>query len=176
MPQLPPEVFARLDCLHNLKELEDQNDIFSELLPLPGKKSIRWFKPMKCFPFHHRIDSRSQSKRIEVEVLTGDHESVLVLKGENSAWQRAAHMSLKDFARNQKTYYQNGKWRPKTATTSQINYIAQLMAVPPDELPPISAYNAAYVIDASLMMRHWRRAELLARIWLSELQTLKVSA
>lgn len=176
MPLLPPEVFARLDCLYNLKLLEDQKDIFSELLPVSKNKALRWHKPMKCLPFHHRIGSQQQGKKIIVDILTHDRKSVLTMQCENGAWRLVTAVNIKAFAKGQSSYYLNCQWRPKPATASQVNYIVKLLAIAPNELPVISANNASLVIDASRMMKHWRRVDMLYSIWFSELRKLEASA
>ncbi len=170
MPQLPPEVFARLDCLYSFKEIEDQIDVFSELLPVSRKKALRWNKPMLCLPYHHCIDSESQSKLITLDILSKDLTSVLTLQCNCGAWHKVKTITLKLFASEQKTYYTNAAWVPMSATAGQKSHIAKLLSIPTEELPLLSAYNAALVIDAALMMKHWRRVNLLCRIWHSEQQ------
>lgn len=176
MPLLPPEVFARIDCLYNLKRMEEQKDFFSELIPISKQKALRWRKPMKCLPCYHRIDMQEQGKRITVDVLSHDHRRVLTVQCENGAWRLVTAENLKAFAKEKDTYYQNCQWHPKPASTSQVSYIAKLLATAPDELPTFSAYNAGLIIDSSRMMKHWRRIGMLYAIWISELRRQEPNA
>lgn len=164
LPQLPPEIFARLDCLYSLKNIQDQIDLFSELLPVSGKKALRWHKPLQCLPYHHRISSHSKSKLLTVDILFPGHDTVLTLRCKDSACSIVQTMTLKQLAKGQRTYYSDSSWVPMSATKGQKFHIAKLLSLPVGELPAISAYNAALVIDSGLMMKHWKRVNLICRI------------
>lgn len=169
-PALPKEIIDRLQGLHNHATLPQQSMSFSVDLPAGNGRRLRWNQRFKQLPHPHIITTDKRGKSMSLRVLHQESGQVLQLGYENGQWRRLCSKPIRLAEKEvpNRHRHSNKRWFRKPATYAQQKMVGKIIGQKPEQLPPLTAYNAAVLIDTHRLMPHLRRIQAMVDLWLSE--------
>lgn len=147
---LPPELLARIEGIRTHTTLPQQTNSLSLDHPTGyGKQRYRWFLPFIGMPYLHLIHSTGHGSDLKLQVLVPHVGKVITLSRESESWKLVSvsvYRNGDEYIPN-RYKHTNRRWFRKPATKAQIRMVAEIMAIKIDSIPPLTAFNAAIVID-----------------------------
>ncbi|WP_269537996.1 hypothetical protein [Cerasicoccus fimbriatus] len=170
-PRLPKKILARINGLYNHTTLPSQTTSFAVDLPTPDGKRYRWNAKFPELPYPHIVAAEDFGRKITLHILHHECGECLTLAYAQGKWSRKSSTSASSISGLLPKRYQhdNKKWYHYPATKPQVKKVAEILHTDPENLPQLTAYNAALLVDTYILMPHLAQIYAIVDLWISQI-------
>lgn len=169
---LPADVITRIQSVARLKENSEQINALSLMYPHKDAEPHRWYMQFRDFPYLHVIHTSDHGFRMQLHVLIPSLGSILSLEKEGSSWYRSGICGEDEVAAVIPWRFSASRssWMSLLATSRQLETVGDILAVPLEQVPRLTAFNANLVIQTAILQHHIPRVVGMLEMWVQDLR------
>lgn len=170
---LPTDVITRIHSVSRHKKNSEQINALSLVFPHSNAEEHHWYMQNRDFPYLHVINTAKHGSTMSLHVLIPSLGCILTLEKEGWDWYRGGIVKEDEVASVVPWRFSKSRssWMHQLATDRQLETVADILALPVQCVPPLTAFNANAVIQTAILQEHLPKVIPMLNHWISHLRS-----